>query len=64
MPIYFYSTRDNYGCFSNFSAHGISSAVPVHPVVFHSHPLLRPREIEASKLTISVDDLVLQLRNG
>jgi ribA/ribD-fused uncharacterized protein len=24
MPIYFYSTRDNYGCFSNFSAHGLS----------------------------------------
>jgi N-glycosidase YbiA len=24
MPIYFYSTRDSYGCFSNFSAHGIS----------------------------------------
>jgi len=24
MPIYFYSTRDNYGCFSNFSAHGIT----------------------------------------
>jgi N-glycosidase YbiA len=23
MPIYFYSTRDAYGCFSNFSAHGI-----------------------------------------
>jgi len=23
MPIYFYSTRDNYGCFSNFSAHGV-----------------------------------------
>ena len=23
MPIYFYSTRDPYGCFSNFSAHGI-----------------------------------------
>jgi N-glycosidase YbiA len=22
MPIYFYSTRDTYGCFSNFSAHG------------------------------------------
>jgi N-glycosidase YbiA len=22
MPIYFYSTRDKYGCFSNFSAHG------------------------------------------
>ncbi|MCU0490736.1 MAG: NADAR family protein [Chloroflexaceae bacterium] len=22
MPIYFYSTRDAYGCFSNFSAHG------------------------------------------
>src|SRR5436189_3105314 len=24
MPIYFYSTRENYGCFSNFSAHGIT----------------------------------------
>ncbi len=23
MPIYFYSTQGNYGCFSNFSAHGI-----------------------------------------
>jgi ribA/ribD-fused uncharacterized protein len=23
MPIYFYSTRDAYGCFSNFSAHPI-----------------------------------------
>jgi ribA/ribD-fused uncharacterized protein len=23
MPIYFYSARDAYGCFSNFSAHGI-----------------------------------------
>jgi N-glycosidase YbiA len=23
MTIYFYSTRDAYGCFSNFSAHGI-----------------------------------------
>jgi ribA/ribD-fused uncharacterized protein len=23
MPIHFYSTRDAYGCFSNFSAHGI-----------------------------------------
>jgi N-glycosidase YbiA len=23
MAIYFYSTRDTYGCFSNFSAHGI-----------------------------------------
>ena len=23
MPIYFYSTRDAYGCFSNFSAHGV-----------------------------------------
>ena len=23
MPIYFYSTLDAYGCFSNFSAHGI-----------------------------------------
>lgn len=23
MPIYFYSTRDAWGCFSNFSAHGI-----------------------------------------
>jgi ribA/ribD-fused uncharacterized protein len=23
MPIYFYSTRDAYGCFSNFSPHGI-----------------------------------------
>ena len=23
MPIYFYSTRDAYGCFSNFSAHGL-----------------------------------------
>jgi len=23
MPIYFYSTRDAYGCFSNFSAHAI-----------------------------------------
>lgn len=23
MAIYFYSTRDAYGCFSNFSAHGI-----------------------------------------
>jgi N-glycosidase YbiA len=22
MPIYFYSTRDEYGCFSNFSRHG------------------------------------------
>jgi N-glycosidase YbiA len=22
MPIYFYSTKDAYGCFSNFSAHG------------------------------------------
>jgi ribA/ribD-fused uncharacterized protein len=22
MPIYFYNTRDTYGCFSNFSAHG------------------------------------------
>jgi ribA/ribD-fused uncharacterized protein len=22
MPIYFYSARDEYGCFSNFSAHG------------------------------------------
>jgi N-glycosidase YbiA len=22
MPVYFYSTRDTYGCFSNFSAHG------------------------------------------
>lgn len=22
MPIYFYSTREAYGCFSNFSAHG------------------------------------------
>jgi ribA/ribD-fused uncharacterized protein len=24
MPIYFYSTRDAYGCFSNFSAHPIA----------------------------------------
>ena len=24
MPIYFYRTRDDYGCFSNFSAHGIN----------------------------------------
>jgi ribA/ribD-fused uncharacterized protein len=24
MPIYFYSARDSYGCFSNFSAHGIT----------------------------------------
>ena len=24
MPIYFYSTRDAYGCFSNFSPHGIT----------------------------------------
>ncbi len=24
MPIYFYSTRDTYGCFSNFSPHGIT----------------------------------------
>lgn len=23
MPIYFYGIRDTYGCFSNFSAHGI-----------------------------------------
>jgi N-glycosidase YbiA len=23
MPIYFYSTRDAYGCFSNFSTHGV-----------------------------------------
>jgi N-glycosidase YbiA len=23
MPIYFYSTRDAYGCFSNFSPHGV-----------------------------------------
>ncbi len=23
MPIFFYSTRDAYGCFSNFSAHGV-----------------------------------------
>jgi N-glycosidase YbiA len=23
MPIYFYSTRDSYGCFSNFSSHGV-----------------------------------------
>lgn len=23
MPIYFYSTRETYGCFSNFSSHGI-----------------------------------------
>jgi N-glycosidase YbiA len=23
MPIYFYSTRGTYGCFSNFSAHGL-----------------------------------------
>lgn len=22
MPVYFYSTRDEYGCFSNFSPHG------------------------------------------
>lgn len=24
MPIFFYSTRETYGCFSNFSAHGIT----------------------------------------
>jgi ribA/ribD-fused uncharacterized protein len=23
MPIYFYSSRDAYGCFSNFSPHGV-----------------------------------------
>ena len=35
MPIYFYSTISEYGCFSNFSAHGFTTEEGHWPTVEH-----------------------------
>jgi ribA/ribD-fused uncharacterized protein len=35
MPIYFYSTIDNYGCFSNFSRHGFELGGRYWPTAEH-----------------------------
>ena len=35
MPIYFYTPRDEYGCFSNFSPHGIEEDGEWWPTVEH-----------------------------
>jgi N-glycosidase YbiA len=35
MPIYFYSARDAYGCFSNFSSHGIQLGGKWWPTTEH-----------------------------
>ena len=45
------------------SAHGLGAAVPVESLVLDRHPLIRPCEVHTPYFPVSVDDLVLQLRN-
>ena len=35
MEIYFYGTKDHYGCFSNFSAHGVTIDGEYWPTTEH-----------------------------
>ena len=38
--------------------------MPIDPVILHGDALRWPGEVDAPALTIAVDDLVLQLRDG
>jgi N-glycosidase YbiA len=66
MVIYFYSTRDEYGCFSNFSAHGFESDGlwwPTSEHYFQAHKFIDTPYFEAIRQVKSPKDAALMGRD-
>jgi N-glycosidase YbiA len=66
MTIYFYSTRDEYGCFSNFSAHGFELdglwwLTSEH--YFQAHKFIGTPQFEAIRLAKSPKEAALMGRD-
>jgi N-glycosidase YbiA len=66
MTIYFYSTRDQYGCFSNFSAHGFELDAlwwPTSEHYFQSHKFIETSSFEEIRQAKSPKDAALMGRD-
>jgi N-glycosidase YbiA len=66
MKIYFYSTRDEYGCFSNFSAHGFELDGfwwPTSEHYFQAHKFIDTSHFHEVRQAKSPKDTALMGRN-
>jgi N-glycosidase YbiA len=66
MAIYFYSTRDKYGCFSNFSAHGFELGDlcwPTSEHYFQAHKFINTSNFDEIRQAKSPKDAALMGRD-